>query len=116
VPRTASSRLEDNQTDKYSVTLEDIDDDDSSTGRVSFAKNVTKKPPTCTCPALINKMVRGNKRLLFAVRQIIYVTRQFDKTSSDKESWLIAAIILDRVFLVLFVIVFIIFALINFLW
>jgi hypothetical protein len=61
-------------------------------------------------------MVKGNKRLLFAIRQIVYVARQFDKTSAEKESWLIAAIILDRVFLVFFVIVFIIFSLINFLW
>ena len=115
-PRFARSRPEDHRTKKSSVKLEDVDESDYSTDRVSFVKNGNNESSTCTCPVMINKMVRSNKRLLYAVRKIIYVARQFDKTFSEKESWLIAAIILDRVFLMFFVIVFIIFSLINFLW
>ena len=115
-PSFASFRPEDHPTNNSSVKQEAVDESVYSTGRVSLVKSGNNESPTCTCPVMVNRMVKSNKRLLYAIRQIIYVARQFDKSSSEKESWLIAAIILDRVFLVFFVIVFIIFSLINFLW
>ena len=71
---------------------------------------------SCSCPSLLEEMVRINKRLLSSIREIIYVARQYDKTSSGKERWLLVATILDRAFLVLFVLSFIVLTLVSLLW
>ena len=69
----------------------------------------------CLCPSLLQEMVAANKRLLSSVREILFVARQLDKKASEKEHWLLAAAILDRAFLVLFVLIFIVVTLANFL-
>ena len=71
---------------------------------------------SCSCPSLLQEMVMINKRLLSSIREIIYVARQYDKTSSEKERWLLVAAILDRAFLVLFVLSFIVVTLVLLLW
>ena len=114
-PISASLQLP-GSTDRSSVRLEDITDSEYPTKHASFVEKPSHESPPCRCSRLIKNMIKGNKRLLFAIRQIVYVARQLDKTASEKESWLIAATILDRVFLVFFFIMFIIFSLINFLW
>ena len=112
-----SKRSTASSTSRTNVRLEDITDSECPTTHVSFVENANHElPPACNCSKVINSMIKGNKRLLFGIRQIVYVARQLDKTASEKESWLIAATILDRVFLVFFVILFIIISLINFLW
>lgn len=63
--------------------------------------------PLCSCPMFLHEMAVSNKRLLSSVREILYVARKFDKKSSEKERWLLAAVILDRAFLFIFVIAFI---------
>lgn len=70
----------------------------------------------CTCTSFLRRMVMTNARLLSSIREIVYVARVFDKTSTEKEHWLVAASILDRAFLILFVLMFLVITLVFFLW
>ena len=86
-----------------------------STRRKCMELSEIKGSP-CTCPSLLQDMVVANERLLSSIRKVVYVASEFDKQSSEKEHWLLTAAILDRFFLILFVLAFIIITLINFLW
>ncbi|XP_028411625.1 acetylcholine receptor subunit alpha-type acr-16-like [Dendronephthya gigantea] len=103
----------DEAVDRSIVQLEDVHDTEESSSRNASTVVANSETEICACSIMIKKMVKGNKRLLFAIRQIVFVARQLDKTSSEKENWLIAATILDRVFLVLFVICFVIISVVS---
>lgn len=72
------------------------------------------KPEKTRCFSFINEMIVLNQRLVSDIQEINFLARNWEYKSSQKEHWLIAATILDRGFLILFVVIFAILTLCNF--
>ncbi|XP_046847523.1 acetylcholine receptor subunit alpha-type acr-16-like isoform X3 [Xenia sp. Carnegie-2017] len=99
---------------KCSHSLENNGDCSSQKG--GWERKGMDKVRSCTCRSWIEHMIKRNNRLLHAVRELVFYTCERNKNSSEEETWLIAVTILDRVFLVVFTLSFIVLSLINFLW
>ena len=74
------------------------------------------KSPRSSCNSFLNEMITLNQRLILEIQEINYLARKWDYTSSQKEHWCIAASILDKSFFILFVILFVVLTLSNFMW
>ncbi|CAB4014495.1 neuronal acetylcholine receptor subunit alpha-10-like, partial [Paramuricea clavata] len=79
-------------------------------------KSCTAKPAKTRCSSFLNEMIALNHRLISNIQEINYLARTWDHKSSQKEQWLIAASILDKAFLILFLTMFVVFTLCNFIW
>lgn len=74
------------------------------------------KYTTSSCSSFLNEMITLNQRLILDIQEINYLARKWDHTSSQKEHWCIAASILDKSFFILFVMMFVVLTLSNFIW
>ena len=79
-------------------------------------KSCTTKPAKTRCSSFLNEMIALNHRLISNIQEINYLARTWDHKSSQKEQWLIAASILDKAFFILFLVMFVVFTLSNFIW
>ena len=72
------------------------------------------KPTRTRCSSFLNEMIALNQRLISNIQEINYLARNWDYKTSQKEHWLIAASILDKAFFILFVVMFVVLTLCNF--